>query len=193
MNHETRQFIESEEFEKLYTDLHARHKPIKAQLRPDTLQDIGLLIVKFQRLEMTIRHLIAVLSEKLPEKDLLDILLHRTSFNGLINIMVSLSAKSRWKHHETLVELSKMANKAEEIRNQVVHSIWHSGGRMKTSLDKKGGGVALKQEEYEQGELGIIAAAIDKVDTAIDALSHRYIEDEIADGRTPPGVRVVPD
>jgi hypothetical protein len=132
-----------------------------------------------------------VLLEKLHEQDLIDILLNKTSFKNLVATMVAVSSKTEWNCHEKLLELSKLANKAEEIRNQIVHSLWYSHGRIKKSIKPKEGKVETKFEQYEVDELNNVAATIDKIDSSIDALASKYIEDELAKGKNLPGVQVV--
>ncbi len=130
-----------------------------------------------------------LLLEKLQEQDLIDILLHKVAYKDLVAIMVLVSSKTEWHHHGKLIELSKLANKAEEIRNQIVHSLWFSKGRMKKSLNSKVGKVNFKTEEYEVNELKKIAETIDKIDTSIDALAFKYINNEHEKGRNLPGIK----
>jgi hypothetical protein len=175
MNNQTKQFIESEILSKLYDNLHVEHRPIKAKYRTDILEGIGLVIAKFQRLENTIMNFVMVLLEKLQEQDLIDILLHKVAYKDLVAIMVSVSSKTKWHHHGKLIELSKLAIKSEEVRNQIVHSQWFAKGRMKKSLNKKDGKVNLKFEEYDVNELRKIAETIDRIDTSLDALAFKFL------------------
>jgi len=53
MNNETQQFVDNEDFDRLFNALHSTHKPRKAVLEDGKLAALGLAIVKFQRLEST--------------------------------------------------------------------------------------------------------------------------------------------
>ena len=76
---------------------------------------------------------------------------------------------------DNLRVLIKKAAKAEEIRNKLIHSVWTSGGRFKTSIKTKKG-VYTVFESYSDEELSQIAEMVDKIDTSIDAIKFDYIK-----------------
>lgn len=191
MNEETIKFVESDFLKTKYKELKKTHCPIKAEIRDDILIGIGLLIVKFQRLEFTIKNFIVFLLEKLHEREMIEMLIGRVPYKELVGIMIAVSAKTTWSYHEDVLQLSKLANEAAKIRNDVVHSIWFHDGRMKKKLNKKTGEVKAKFEKYSDKDIKNIAGAIDELDTCIDALAFRYVEEATNSGRKIPGVKTV--
>jgi hypothetical protein len=176
MNEETRQFVEDDEFETLFNQLSRTHKPQKAQLDPKELQSIGLIIAKFQRLEMTIRHFIGILANIANDQTLVNIFTVKSSFKNLLSILSALAVEKRFHRIDDLNKLLQKAYKAEDVRNQIVHSVWTSGPRFKTTISKKKG-VVHKSEPYSKGDLQRISDTIDKLDTSIEALCFDYIDD----------------
>ncbi len=87
---------------------------------------------------------------------------------------MSLAMQNGFHRVDDLIKLTNMANKAEDIRNQLIHSVWTSGPRIKTGINQKKG-LVHKYEYYGKGELLQVAEQIDKIDTAIDAIKWDYM------------------
>ncbi len=174
MNKETREFLEDGDFATLYEVLYETHKPDKARLKPENLQSIGKIIVCFERLESTIRHFIGILANIPGGQKIDDIFTAKSSFENLVLILRALAVERNFYRSDDLSKALQMTKKAEEIRNQVVHSVWTSGPRFKEKLDHKNG-LVYQTEMYEEGELERIAVQISKIDTSIEALSFDYI------------------
>lgn len=190
MKDETERFITDREFNELFVELHKTHKPIKAKFEKEYLEAIGLLIAKFQRLESTIKSFVGMILNISNEQQLVSALLTKHSFGNLIIVLECVAIEKKFHRHADLMLLLKKALKAEEIRNQIVHSVWTSGGRFKTTL-KSGTGVKTVYEAYTSSELLNIADTVDKIDTAISALEFDYIEYCQKKGELPNGVKII--
>lgn len=174
MEQNTINFITDPEFASLYEQLSATHTPNKANIDEEKLRAIGLVIVKFQRLEFTIRSFISLLSNLANDQQVFNILTVKHSFKNLITTLMALARQKKFHRLEDLTNLINMADRAEDIRNQLIHSVWTSGARVKSNIDRKNGLVS-KWEYYGKDELLKIAEQIDKIDTAIDAIKFDYI------------------
>lgn len=187
MNEETLKFINDDNFDNLFDDLSKITKPIKPEIHAKNLQAIGLVIVKFQRLESNIRSFIGFLANIGGGGHLVDIFTVKSSFGNLVTILSSLAIENDFHRKDDLALLLKKAGKAEQIRNQLVHSVWTSGPRIKTTINSKKG-VVHSSEHYEENELMDIASLIDKIDTAIFCMSHDWKDHCKKQGNTPKGV-----
>ncbi len=186
---ETQQFLNDKKLNELYDSLHKTHKPIKATISDDTLRDIGKIIVTFQRLEHTVHSFIGILANVMNNQTTWRILTAELPFKNSLWMLSNLANQTSFPQLDELNKLVDKAFKAEEIRNQIVHSIWTSGPRFKTTAKKKG--VKFVSETYENGELADIWNQIDKIDTSIDALDRKYIEWCRDCGDIPNGVKFV--
>ncbi len=175
MNKNTDDFITDRDFSLLYDKLFATHNPTKANIGEEELMAIGLVVVKFQRLEHTVISFIRLLSNLGCEQQVFDIFIAKHSFKNSITMLISLAIHKEFHRLDDLRKLTNMANKAEDIRNQLLHSVWTSGPRMKIDINQKNG-LIHKFESYSKGELLQIAEQVNKVDTAIDAIKFDYIE-----------------
>jgi hypothetical protein len=191
MNDDTRHFLDDNEFESLFAALHKTHKPHKPTLKPENLQAIGKIIVSFQRLEMTARSFVGFLADIMGTSIRLnDIFTTKVSFSNLLTILSTLAKEKKYRRLDDLARIVKKASKAEEIRNEIVHSIWSAGPRMKTKITRTSG-LTFNVERYEEGELEKIADQIGKIDTAVSALLADYIDWCHNAGKTPRGVQYV--
>jgi len=190
MKEETRQFLEDDKFNRLYDALYEMHKPKKANLKRDNLQAIGKIIVSFQRMEMTICQFIGILANFADDQSLVNIFTAKLSFRNLLSVLHALAVAKDFHRLDDLSTLLRKADKAEDIRNQIVHSVWSTGPRFKTNISGKKG-VIHQSEIYEDGELEQIAGQIRKIDTAIEALCFDYIDWCHKNGNTPKGVRYI--
>ncbi|WP_309730854.1 hypothetical protein [Chamaesiphon sp. OTE_75_metabat_556] len=172
MDQNTSDFITNKKFLLLYNQLSATHNPSKPNIDEGILHAIGLVIVKFQRLEFNIRSFIGLLSNL--EQQVFTILTVKHSFKNLTTTLIALARQKEFYRLDDLNKLIQMTNKAEEIRNQLIHSVWTSRARVKANIDQKKG-LGHKWEYYNKEELLQIAEQIDKIDTAIDAIKFDYI------------------
>jgi hypothetical protein len=186
MDQNTDDFITDRDFALLYDQLFATHNPTKANIGEEELRAIGLVVVKFQRLESTVVSFIGLLLGH--EQKVVNILTVKHSFKNLITILMALAMQKEFHRLDDLRKLTNMANKAEEIRNQLIHSVWTTGPRIKTDINQRKG-LIHKYEYYSKGELLQIAEQVDKVDTAIDAIKFDYVEHCQKNGVILSGVR----
>lgn len=175
MNHETKNFIIDIEFESLYQQLSKKHNQIKPKLAKEKLEAIGYLIIRFQRLEHSVKDFIGLLANISNDRPLINALLSKHSFKNLVIVLQSIAIQKDFHRIKDLNLLINKALKAEEIRNQLIHSVWTSGGRFKTTLNS-GKGVKTANEQYLNEELNQIAEIIDKIDTSMGAIMFDYID-----------------
>lgn len=170
LTQETINFLGNDKFESLFEKLHANHKPMKAPHSDERLKAIGLVIVKFQRLESTLKSFIHLLSN-ISNQETFHIIISKTGFRDLIDILdtfikkitLNESLQTEWK------TLRNYCHDANFIRNQIVHSLWTSGARIKKTTSK------LIVEVYGDETLPKIGTQIDKIDTAISAFMWQLI------------------
>jgi hypothetical protein len=188
MNPDTEQKLADKHFQELFEKLNAKHKPIKAQAEPARLECIGLIVVRFQRLEMTLLSFIKLLADiDATEAQIVTV---KSSFKNLLSMIAALAVHKKISDLEDVRVLIKTANDAEDIRNQLLHSVWSAGPRFKRDLDRKKG-LVTKIENYTVEDLRAIATWVDKLDTSFDALAFRYIDECLAQGIALKNVRVV--
>ncbi|MBU1011197.1 MAG: hypothetical protein KKD74_13760 [Bacteroidetes bacterium] len=176
MNQETKKFVYDQDFEKLFSELFATHKPIKAKIEKKKLVSLGLLITKFQRLELTIKYFIGILANIANDQQLIHALLSKYSFSNFLLVLETVATQKQFHRMDDLKLLLKKATKAEEIRNQLIHSTWSAGGRFKTTI-KHGKGVVHTFDKYSSEELTQITEMVNKIDTAISAIEFDFLED----------------
>ncbi len=190
MNEETKHIVEDKKFEELFESLHEKHKPIKPKIDERKLAAIGLVIVRFQGLEFTIRWFIGMLSNICNDQPLVNIQTVKYSFKNLVLVLSALAKEKGFHRIDDLEFLIKKCYSVEQIRNQLIHSVWTTGPRMKSDLSSKRG-LQHKSENFSCEELEAIAETIKKLDTSMSAIEHDYIQHCIDSGETPNGVRVV--
>jgi hypothetical protein len=186
MNLETQNFVDDNKFDDLYQNL-CTGRDIKAQVDPEILKAIGLIIVKFQRLEHSVREMIGILANIADDRNLLLIFTAKASFGNLLIILKSLMIEKGFHRKEDLLFLIQKAGEAEQIRNQIVHSLWTSKPRLKIDINAKKG-LQHKWERYTPEQINSIAEQIDRIDSAIGRLMHNYIDFCHNNGKTPKGV-----
>jgi len=162
MDEVTRQFIENAELRDLHARLSATHRPVKADVPEEHLRALGLLTVRFQRLELNLRQLCAALYglTAVGQRRVLGEL----PFGRLIKCTRAAAADLPDHLGADVVLLCKLAGLAEQARNRLVHSVWTSGPRMKLAKGE------FRFEQFEPGELLSVVGAIDWLDTCADAL-----------------------
>ena len=162
MDEMTNQFVEDRDLSDLFEELHATHKPTKASLSDVKLKSIGKLVVRFQRLEHNLVEICAE-THKLSHDQKLTVL-GELSFKRIVGLIASGADRYPDEIKVPLKRLARLANRAEELRNRMLHSIWFMGARAKT----KGG--ALKFETLSDDDMTALVEAVDKIDTCADAM-----------------------
>jgi hypothetical protein len=188
MNRHTEEFLNDQSFCELYKQLYATHKPIKAKFTKEHLEAIGLIIVKFQRLEYTIQDSLGWLLDIQNRQRMTRIITAKMSFRNLISTMKALLKEVKFQRPLDLELLLNKALAAEDIRNQMVHSLWTSNHRLKSDLSKDG---FINVEDHSPDELIAIATTIDQLDTAIDAIIFEYLVYRCDNGDPPKGFVVI--
>ncbi len=189
MNDFTSQFINDKKFDELHKRLSEDHNLHRSSIPKENLEAIGSIIVAFQSLEHTIRSFIGILANISNDQNLVNILTVKSSFKNLISILSALAIDKNFHMLEDLKTLLAKLNKAEEIRNQIVHSVWTSGPRVKTSL--KNSGIVHQFEKYTSEELNQIALTISKLNNSTSALKFSWIMHCQKQGNIPNGVAFV--
>lgn len=190
MNPQTEQFLEDREFNALLDELRKHHRPIKAEIASERLEGIGLIVVKFQRLEMTLQQSIVTFAGLAGRHPVGGAMTVSMSFGRLLDTLAAVSEAVAFPRKDELRFLIKKAGQAERVRNQVVHSVWTREHRLKKRAVRTKG-VIFSSESYDPGDLRRIADQIDGVDTAIEALMFAWMESATARGEKIPGVRLI--
>ncbi len=172
MNANTKRAIENPRFDALFQKLSSDHKPQKATLDTRRLELLGYFVVRFQRLEQTILRLIKIFADV----DQIDarILSAKYSFKNALDVVAALAVQRHLADIDDLQFLIRLASKAEDIRNQLIHSHWSAGPRFKDNVDRTKG-LVTKVEDYADDELQQICEWVDRLDTSLDAVCFRYI------------------
>lgn len=190
MSDKSDSLIDNTELKNLYEKYFAKHKPIKATLAPEMLENIGRIIVAFQRLESTIKSAICFLFGN-EARDIQTAYQTHMSFKNLVGMLGYASARIDWSGQNDMVRAIKFIRKAEDVRNAIVHSVWVAQGRIKVKNSHADKRPLFKFEEHKPAELLNIAESISQIDTIISALSSLYIQEQLEKGLTIPGVKVI--
>lgn len=178
---QTKNFLNNKEFKKLSQRLGKEHNQIKPNLSNAQLQFIALVIVRFQRIELSIRDFITyLLSLHGVNNKIVKILTVGTSFKELIKNLEDLAVISNLKNLEDLKQLLKMATQAEQIRNQIVHSYWTNGPRIKMS---KKNPIKYEFKLYTEEERKEIPEQMYRIYNGIEALKFFNIEENLTASR----------
>lgn len=162
MNTETKNTIQDIKFDEFYKRLLDNHKPLKSAPTKKTCKNIGSIVVNFQLLEYNLIRLIEVLTGLHQKTN--DIITAKHSFKSLVEI-IKLLIIDKGQYSEELELLFNKCFKAEEIRNQIIHSLWVTGGRMKTKAHHKKG-IIYGHENYSNSEEEEISKWLIKLNTA---------------------------
>ena len=189
MNKETSKILNDEEFEKLYQQLTDLIRINKNNISDDHLKAIGMITVKFQKLEFSLKILLGFLLDIHNRQRITNILTSGMPFKNILEVLSALSKEVKFHRISDLDLLIKKAKQVEEIRNQIIHSLWTYSGRLKTKINNKR--LVHKFEEYSPDELMNIANMIDKIDSAIMSITADYIDNCVKSGIQLKGVKVV--
>ncbi len=179
MDDTIKRFINDKKFDKVSEKVRCSNVlTVPTKIPEEKLKAIGLIIARFQRLELTITDFIHYLIDSdINNKPITYILLARTSFNKLIEILASLSIKQSYNEQENLNFLLTKANRAEEIRNSIVHSVWSWGIRSKTKIKKKQ--LVFESENLTADTLERVADKIYKLDVAFNNLLMKLVDPDL--------------
>lgn len=164
-------FINDKEFDEVSEKVRCSNVlTVPTKIPEEKLKAIGSIIARFQRLELTIMDFIHYLIDSdINNKPITYILLARTPFKKLIEILASLSIKQSYDEQENLKFLLTKANRAEEIRNAIVHSVWSWGIRSKIKINKQKQ-LVFESENLTADTLERVADKIYKLDVAFNNL-----------------------
>ncbi len=162
-----RSFVEDETFNELYEQLIKSHNPIKADISDEHLQAIGFLVVRFQRLETTIRRFLMCVFGLASRQIDFDMLVNKLSFRNLVTTFKAFMKDNNSSRCDDVVRLLNKALTAGDMRNNIIHSIHFSEKAMKIRLGKKS--LMIEKEDIVK-----IAEVINELDTAIEALKFDY-------------------
>lgn len=173
MNEETKKFIHNAKCNELCEQLSKKINRVRTEIREENLIAIGAIVVNFQSLENNIRFFIGILADVAGDRPVMDTFTIKVSYSNLITMLQTLAIEKKFHWHNELQILLNQARKAEEIRNQIMHSIWTGPRSKKKFCDKRG--VVETFEHYEPNELNLVAQAIYNIDVAIQALYFDWI------------------
>lgn len=164
-------FINDKKFDEVSENVRSSNVvTVPTKIHEEKLKAIGLIIARFQRLELTIMDFIHYLIDSnINNKPITYILLNRASFKRLIEILAALSIKQSYNEQENLKYLLTKANQAEEIRNAIVHSVWSWGIRSKIKINSQKQ-LVFKSENLTADSLELVADTIYKLDIAFNSL-----------------------
>lgn len=140
-------------------------------------------------MEATIKQFICILLNIADNQNIGHIITANLTYRNLLWTLLNLAVEKNFHRIDDLENIVNKALKAEEIRNQIVHSQWTSGPRVKITVTKQG--ATHRWENYDIGELTRLADQIDRVDTAFSALEFAYIDWCHKKGDTPRGVAYI--
>jgi hypothetical protein len=171
------------------------HKPSKARLSGEHLSGIGLIVVKFARLEFTVGLYVTwvlQLSQKAG-----NVVTSEIPFDVALSILSSID-KLRGAPYPELIVLVRGAIDAQAIRNRILHSVWAGGSsavvdatRIKTSAKLKKG-LQYHFDDFSVGDLHTISEWIDNLDTAFGGLMLREMVDLSKASSPPPDPGLTP-
>ncbi len=176
MGNAIEEFISDKKFDEVLQKVRSPNVvTVPTQIPEEKLKAIGLIIARFQRLELTIMDFIHYLIDSdINNKPITYILLARTPFKKLIEILASLSIKQSYDEQENLKFLLTKANRAEEIRNAIVHSVWSWGIRSKIKINRQKE-LVFESENLTADTLERVAATVYKLDDAFDDLLRKLV------------------
>ncbi len=174
MNEETKQIVEDEDFEILFQRILAGHNPVRPTLSSNRLQLLGLILVRFQRLENTIRNALIYVTGLNANSWEAHVFTGKVSFTNLCLMLSIASSERNIPELKAMQSAINKANKLEEVRNQIFHSVWSSGPRFKWNLNMKRG-ILMQTENYSDADLNKIVECVEKVDTIVDGILFKYL------------------
>lgn len=178
-------FINDKEFDEVSEKVRCSNVlTVPTKIPEEKLKAIGLIIARFQRLELTIMDFIHYLIySDINNKPITYILLARTSFKRLIEILASLSIKQSYNEQENLNLLLTKANQAEEIRNTIVHSVWSCGIRSKIKINRQKH-LVFESENLTADTLERVADTIYKLYVAFNNLLLKLVDPDLTITKT---------
>ena len=179
MDNTIERFINDKEFDEVSQKVRCSNVvTVPTKIPEEKLKAIGLIIARFQRLELTITDFIHYLIDSdINNKPITYILLARTPFKKLVEILVSLSIKQSYDEQENLKYLLTKANQAEEIRNVIVHSVWSWGIRSKIKINKQKQ-LVFESENLTADTLERVAAKVYELDIALNNLLRKLVHSD---------------
>lgn len=178
MNDETKAFVEDAPFESLYEGVRLTKKLELGNYPTENLRLLGYVLVEFQRLEEAI-HMAFIAAARISHLDQLRwVVTTKASFGTLCNMLLAQCQISQMPHIGSVEMAVKKANKAEEIRNQLIHSYWSYDGRMKYTMGREKG-IQIKSERYTDAELQLIVNQIVRITETIYGLRSKFLQEHM--------------
>lgn len=173
------EFINDKKFDEVLQKVRSPNVvTVPTKIPEEKLKAIGLIIARFQRLELTIMDFIHYLIDSdINNKPITYILLARTPFKKLVEILVALSVKQSYSEQENLKYLLTKANQAEEIRNTIVHSVWSWGIRSKIKFNKQKQ-LVFESEDLAADTLQQVATKVYELDIALNNLLRKLVHSD---------------
>lgn len=143
-----------------------------APINDDTFIAIGKVIVSFQRLEFFIKSFVKLLSG-IDNFESYIIFINKMSFKDLKNIMLTLAQHKKIKNVEAIEVIHKaIGSYIEPLRNDIVHSVWSRGIRIKPKVSLKT--LNWTNDLYDTYDLEQMSNQIDNIANAISVISSQY-------------------
>ena len=142
---------------------------------PDVLSSLGLVVVRFQRLEETLRGLLEGLNGDRASIGM-TALLSEVRFKSLLVCIGAVLSRRSFSREDDLRHVLKLAGQAEETRNALVHSVWSTGPRLKEKAHITHG-IQLQLESFTALELRSVAEWIASIDHVVAELHGAYLRE----------------
>ena len=177
MNEETKNFVNDDEIRSLCEQLTKNHKLVSGKPFSDNyLKAIGLIIVNFQRLDFFMDGLIGILLNLGFHKKKVQIITSGLSFKNKVQMLFALTKETDFPLTSELILVLTKISKTEELRNQIIHSLWFYDKRFKITIKDTKKGLVHKSESYTSEELLQIAEMIKITTLTLDAITWNYLE-----------------
>ena len=176
MSNTIEQFVDEKELDEVSKEIcDPSVVTIPTRIPEEKLKAIGLIIARFQRLELTIKDFIHYLVySEVNDKYITYTYLSQISFQRLIAILESMSIQQAYSEQDALNVLIKKCRLAEQIRNIIVHSVWSWGirSKMKINNQKK---ATIESESLDADILENVANTIYKLDIIFNHLLRKLV------------------
>lgn len=169
MDEVTRRFVEDQRIEALLPRLPVvQMANARPELVPDErLRAIGLVVVRFQRIEFFMKMELAVAAEPGVNPGLSQTMARHMKFSRIVDDFQALAVeRGLYETEEERLVVEESLQAVRDVRNKFLHSVW--GSRVRVQHER---GPAF--EHFEDGELELVAAKFDAVDRLIDGLLSR--------------------
>jgi len=151
------------------------HVPLMANIDREKLELIGLITVRFQRLEFTILQAIQRVYLLRGTQKLSQILSDQKTYSQKTSMLVLLLDISSVDRREELLLVAQEAKKMGSVRNMIQHSTWTASANFKLKQISDSGTHKYQWNYTTIDELRKIVKEIEMIDTLIDGLTLQLI------------------